>query len=159
MRRTAALAAFALLLSPLAVVAEDPPDVGKTYQKKIDKAWKQAAGGKSPADACSAIKGKVQGLLGRSHDDEVMADARPALNVCDVTLPAHYLDNYLTDIEGGDKTCVNFMVEVKTQLTAMTIDLGLRDPEFEMAPKRAIKELLRERVEAVCPEVAVVVLR
>ena len=57
------------------------------------------------------------------------------------------------------KTCVNLMVEMKTQLTAMTIDLGLRDPESDVDPKRAIKELIRERVEAVCPEVAVVVLR
>lgn len=161
MRCTTAIIAITLLLFSLAAAADDPPEVGKTYQKNIDKAWRQAAAGKSPTDACSAIKGKVRGLLGRSHDEEVMAEARPALDVCNVTLPAYYLDNYLTAIEGGDKkkTCVNLMVEMKTQLTAMTIDLGLRDPESDVDPKRAIKELIRERVEAVCPEVAVVVLR
>jgi len=157
MKWAPAAGALALLLFPLAGAAQDVPEVGKTYQKYIDKAWKQAAAGKSPTDACSAIKGKVKGLLGRSHDEDVMADAQAALDVCNVTLPVHYFDNFLTAIEAGDKTCVNLMIEMKTQLTAMTIDLGLQDDADD--PKREIKEALRERVETICPEVAVVVLR
>ena len=41
----------------------------------------------------------------------------------------------------------------------MTLAMGLRDPASDVDPKRAVKESLRERVEAICPEVAVVVLR
>ena len=80
---------FALLsLAPLALLgAEDePPDVGKAYQKQIDRAWKKASEGESPANACAAIKGKVSRLLGGSHDDDVMSEARAALDTCDVTL-------------------------------------------------------------------------
>lgn len=156
------------------------PEVGDPYQKSIDRAWQEAVDGKNPSAACAGLKGRVMGTKDTT--------AFRALFACNVDIPVRYFETYLDRVETGDHTCMDFMTHFITQISAMTMstdslqkmadslaatgdaesavqdalgsaadeamtETGLEDP------KRLIKKRLTERTQAVCPDIAGVVLR
>lgn len=173
-----------LLVTMPAVWAETSssgaPNVGEAHQQSIDRAWKQAVEGKNPSSSCAGIKGRAMG----STD----AAAFRALYACNVDIPARYYETYLDQVEAGEKTCQDFMVEMMTQLPAMTmstdamqgvIDSMAASGDNEAAvtealgeaaeeamteegledPKRIIKNRLDGRTRELCPGFADVILR
>jgi hypothetical protein len=159
------------------------PRVDERYQRTIDRAWLKAAGGENPAFACAGLKGRVM-----AGGEEVDAAGYEALYACNVTIPVRYFEAFLDRVAAGEKTCPDLMMEVTTQLPAMSLSIeGLREmaASFEAGgdeeaiatdvlasavddatrdrgladPKRAVKDALAPRVREVCPEIAPVVLR
>jgi len=188
---SALLALASLLLAPTSgsiateeAPAPDGPQVGGDYQETVDRAWGLAVTGEKPTNTCAAVKGRVVGKKDRS------TEALRALLACNVDIPVRYFESYLDKVEAGEKTCMNYMMEMTTQLPAMTMStdvLGemvdsiegsgdeqaqavaaevLNDAAIDATadkgvidPKRIIKNRLTERTQAVCPEIASVVLR
>ncbi|HEX2251803.1 MAG TPA: hypothetical protein VHQ65_00885 [Thermoanaerobaculia bacterium] len=157
------------------------PVVSERYQRSINRGWQEAVAGESPAYACAGLKGRVMGT-GETAD----AEALEALFACNVLLPVRYFETYLEQVEAGEKTCVDLVREMATQLSAMTLSVesiqGMADamadsPEAGAAetlvavldgatleqgltdPERLIKDRLEDRVRAVCPDLADVILR
>ena len=91
------------------------PQVGQTYQGTIDRAWTKAVAGENPSSACAALKGRVIGSKDESES------ALRALLACNVDIPVRYFESYLDMVEAGDKTCMDYMTEMMTQLSAMTM--------------------------------------
>jgi hypothetical protein len=185
------LALASLLLAPTSgslaaeeAPAPDGPQVGGDYQETVDRAWGLAVTGEKPTNTCAAVKGRVVGKKDRS------TEALRALLACNVDIPVRYFESYLDKVEAGEKTCINYMMEMTTQLPAMTMSTDVLgemvesikesgDAEAQAAatealtdvtmdatadkgandPKRIIKNRLTERTQAVCPEIASVVLR
>lgn len=160
--------------------ASGAPDVGDPYQTSIDRAWQESVDGKNPSSSCAGIKGRTMG----STD----AAALRALFACNVDIPARYFETYLDQVEAGEKACQDFMVEMMTQLPAMTmstdamqgvIDSMAASGDTEAAltealgsvaeeamteeglqdPKRVIKNRLDSRTRELCPDFADVILR
>lgn len=155
--------------------AAGAPEVEPPYQEAINGAWAKALSGENPTHACAAIKGTA---IGR-RDSE---GARRALYACTIDLPARYFHTFLDRVEGGEKDCQSFMMEVMIQLPAMTMDLSsfeklldeaeVSDQEAEGAaeelvasafgatgegsrdPQKLIKERIATRTEEVCPDIA-----
>ena len=44
-----------------------------------------------------------------------------ALLACNVDIPVRYFETYLDMVEAGEKTCMDYMREITTQLSAMTL--------------------------------------
>jgi len=182
--KTLLLAGFAFLLTSLPSIAAEasessPPEVGDLYQESIDIAWHEAVDGKNPSSSCAGLKGRTMG----STDPAAFR----ALFACNVDIPTRYFETYLDQVEGGNKTCQNFMVEMLTQLPAMTMstdslqkmadsmaDSG--DPEASVTgalgsvaeeamteegledPKRLVKNRVDKRTRELCPQFAAVIL-
>jgi hypothetical protein len=176
---------FVLTLTVLPTVRAEAstsgsPDVGDPYQASIDRAWQEAVDGENPSSSCAALKGRTMGAT-----DPV---AFRALFACNVDIPARYFETYLDQVEEGDKTCQNFMMEMMTQLPAMTMSTDSLqkmadsmaesgDPEASVTgalgsvaeeamtedgledPKRLIKNRLDKRTRDLCPQFAAVILR
>ena len=116
------------------------------------------------------------------------AAALRALFACNVDIPARYFETYLDQVEAGEKACQDFMVEMMTQLPAMTmsteamqgvIDSMAASGDTEAAltealgsvaeeamteeglqdPNRVIKNRLDSRTRELCPDSADVILR
>ena len=156
------------------------PQVEAAYQAHIDAAWREAVAGESPVTTCAAVKGRA-----------VVAppgSATRALVACNIDIPARYFLTVADRVEAGEKTCRDLMMEVTTQLPAMTMsadalaesarksDAGGGDAESARAalamvataatadgeaddPRQAVKDRLRDRVTAVCPGEAGFILR
>lgn len=157
------------------------PEVEEPYQARIDEAWRKAVAGENPSTTCAAVKGRAAA----SRRD---ASAR-AMEACNVDIPVRYFLTWLERVEGGEKSCMELMTEVTTRLPAMTIstegfrDLARRGEAADTSeaaateagaailageaaagggasdPRRAVKDRLRERVSAVCPNEADIILR
>jgi hypothetical protein len=157
----------------------DPPQVGQDYQDTINAAWDKAVTGDNPAMSCAALKGRVAG----SGDTK----AFKALFACNVEIPARYFHSYLDSVAAGEKSCMGFMREVMTKLSAMTISA---DVVMEMAetleqagdgeeavasalgktagdaladsgmrqPKQLVKDRISSRTRQLCPDIANIVL-
>jgi len=93
----------------------DGPQVGERYQETIDRAWEKAIAGEVPTYACAGLKGRTM------SEKEPSAAALRALLACNVDIPVRYFETYLDQVEAGEKTCMNFMTEMMTQLPAMTM--------------------------------------
>lgn len=159
--------------------ASGTPDVGDPYQTSIDRAWQEAVDGENPSSSCAALKGRTMGAT-----DPV---AFRALFACNVDIPARYFETYLDQVEEGDRTCQNFMMEMMTQLPAMTMSTDSLqkmadsmaesgDPEASVTgalgsvaeeamtekgledPKRLVKNRLDKRTRELCPQFAAVIL-
>lgn len=168
----------------LAQTPPGAPQVGEDYQETIDKAWGLAVAGEKPTNTCAAVKGRVIGKKDRSEA------ALRALLACNVEIPVRYFETYLDKVEAGEKTCINYMMEMTTQLPAMTMSTdtiwemlesmeasgdeeaqavateALTDVAMDATadkdandPKRIVKNRLTDRTQAICPEIASVVLR
>ena len=113
--------------------------------------------------------------------------AQAALLICGLEIPVRYYDAYLDQVESGQKTCMDYMVEMATKLTALTIstnvlkaaaeNLPTDDAEAAASallqdtirqtqgdststdPKRIIKDRLAKRTRQLCPDFADVILR
>lgn len=181
-------AALTLWHGPAAILAQSPPGAPQVgdgdYQETVDKAWELAVTGDKPSNTCAAVKGRVIGKKDRSEA------ALRALLACNVEIPVRYFETYLDKVEAGEKTCINYMMEMTTQLPAMTMStdtiweilesMGASGDEEVQAvatealtdvamdatadkdandPKRIVKNRLTDRTQAICPEIASVVLR
>lgn len=156
------------------------PEVGDLYQKSIDRAWEKAVEGSDPSGTCAGVKG-------RAMNAEETESFR-ALFACNVDIPVRYFETYLDQVEAGEKTCQNYMVEMMTKLPALTMSTdALQEmadsvaatgdsegavssalgPAAEEAmtedgledPKRLVKNRLEERTRELCPEFANVILQ
>lgn len=157
------------------------PEVEESYQARIDEAWQEAVAGENPSITCAAVKG-------RATASEPGSAAR-AIEACNVDVPVRYFLTYVERIEAGEKTCNDLMMEVMTKLPAMTIstegfrELARRGDEADTSdaaavgagaailageaaagggvndPRQVIKDRLRDRVTAVCPNEASIILR
>ena len=99
----------------LAQASPSAPQVGEDYQETVNRAWGLAVAGEVPTNACAGVKGRVIGKKDRS------AAALRALLACNVEIPVRYFKTYLDKVEAGEKTCIDYMTEIVTQLTAMTM--------------------------------------
>ena len=162
------------------------PTVAETYQRSINRGWEKAVAGETPAYACAGLKGRVIGT-GEAPEPEAV-EALYACNVLlpvryfethldrveageiscydfsrDMSIQIGAMTMSIDDIGGmvealadasGDEE-VQAEAETMSDLVAdaATLEEGLEDPE------RAIKDLLAERVRAVCPDSADSILR
>lgn len=161
--------------------ASGAPEVEERYQERIDEAWRKAVAGENPATTCAAVKGRATASEAGS--------ASRAVEACNIDIPVRYFLTYVERVEAGQRTCMNLMTEVTTRLPAMTIstepfrELARRGEEGEMSeaeaagaatailageaaagggandPQRIVKDRLRDRVTAVCPNEAGLILR
>ncbi len=155
------------------------PQVEAPYQARIDGAWRKAVAGENPAATCAAVKGRASVAPAGS--------ATRALAACNVDIPVRYFLTVIEQVEAGEKSCQNLMVAVTTQLSAMTASAdALGETARQRAgadggagaarsagailtkeaasrgstdAREAIKERLRDRVTAVCPGEAALILR
>jgi hypothetical protein len=158
------------------------PKVEAAHQKAIDAAWAKAAAGENPTHDCARIKGTVVGT-------KTVDSSGKTLHACNVDLPARYFLARLDRVERGDATCQAFMMEVFTQLPAMTMNTAgleravaqggasdadapgvaggiigevVKDGTTDLGagdPKRLIKDQIASRTTQVCPDVAPTVLQ
>lgn len=117
-----------LMVTPVGAETPEAPQVGEPYQEVIDKAWAKAMAGESPANTCAGIKGRTM----HSMDDPV---AQRALLACGLDIPVRYFDTVLDQVEAGEKTCIDYMTEMATQLTAMTISTDTLRKVAESLPE------------------------
>ena len=157
------------------------PRVSERYQRTINRGWQEAVAGETPAYACAGLKGRVMGT-GETTDPEALE----ALFACNVLLPVRYFETYLEKVEAGEKTCIDLLREMSTQLSAMTLSIdsiqgmadamgddsqaaaadtlrvALDEATLEQGltdPKRLIKDRLEEPVRRACPQMADGILR
>lgn len=157
------------------------PQVSATYQRTIDRAWRNAVDGETPAYACAGLKGRLMG-----NDEAATDDGREALFACNVLAPVRYFETLLDRVGSGETTCPQVMTAFMTQLPAMTLSvdavegmveameadreggfaegLGAAVDEATLArglgdPESLIKERLSGRVRATCPDLADIMLR
>jgi hypothetical protein len=97
-----------------AAAAAEAPRVEPAYQKSIDRAWAKAVAGEPPGAACAGVKGRAVGTKN-------VAGAQAALDACNVDIPARYFETFLDRVDSGEKTCSDLMMQVLTQLPAMTM--------------------------------------
>lgn len=156
------------------------PQVEAAHQARIDEAWRKAVAGENPATTCAAVKGRA--AVGPA------GSATRALVACNIDIPARYFLTVVDRVEAGETSCQNLMVEVTTRLSAMTASAdafaeivrqggeGGGDAEGARAagailareaaagggaadPRQAVRDRLRDRVTAVCPGEAGLILR
>jgi hypothetical protein len=118
------------------------PQVGEEYQNTVDKAWGLAVSGEKPTNTCAAIKGKIVGKKDSS------AAALQALLACNVEIPVRYFETYLDKVEAGEKTCINYMMEMTTQLSAMTMSADVLGEMVESIEESGDQEAQAAAAEA-----------
>jgi hypothetical protein len=157
--------------------ASGAPRVEAAHQEGIDAAWTKAMAGENPSHDCARVKGMIAGT-------KSSADSQKALQACNVEIPARFFLTRLDEVERGERTCEAFMMEVFTQLPAMTMDIGGLERIVERGgssekeasgdaagliagvavdgmsdrgdndPKRLIKERIASRTAQLCPDIA-----
>jgi hypothetical protein len=155
------------------------PTVEQAYQGRVDEAWRKALAGENPASTCAGVKGRAVRATPGSADR--------ALAACNVDIPTRYFLTLVGQVEDGEITCRELMVQVTTRLSSMTVsvealgDLARESPGADTTgaagaaaavltgeaaagggggdPRQAVKDRLRSRVTEVCPGEAGLILR
>lgn len=158
------------------------PEVEERYQELVNRAWRQASDGRSPATTCAGIRARASRAAAGSADR--------ALAACDIDLPIRYYTVLIERVEAAGTTCTELMLDVTTSLRTMTTSVqGLSDlarqaqagdgtdtsaeaasvaasavvigaaGAGETDARRAIIEAIRERVTSACPDEAPIMLR
>lgn len=155
------------------------PEVEEQFQARVDEAWREATDGENPSSTCAAVKGRAAVAEPGSADRALVA--------CNVDIPARYFLTFADRVEAGEKTCMDLLTEVRTRLPAMTIstkgfgDLARQqnaDTSTAAAvgagaailageaaggggandARQRVRDRLRDRVTAVCPGEAGIIL-
>ena len=132
--------------------------VAAKYQKSFDRAWERAGEGRSPTSACAGVVGRAVGMLKTSATDgQPKADALATLNACYVLAMARFVDTKLSADSQDPTLCMDFartLTVHRSSLGSFLDDVG----EDKAAYDRRLNELIGDKLQAACPDVAAVLL-
>jgi len=126
------------------------PRVAADYQDAIDRAWNRAAEGTHPSKACAALQGRLLRFF-RGEDAKARDDARGAAEACSVLVGSRYFLTVLEAVESGTRTCNDFLTESATTIGALVLSLEAAGEVVAAARRKRLVELIKPRVEEVCP--------
>lgn len=156
------------------------PEVEPAYQERVDRAWSLATAGENPAATCAGVKGRAAAAPPGSADR--------ALAACNHDIPVRYFLTSVERVRTGELSCLQLMVQVTTQRSAMTVSTesfsalaregrGAGGDEAAAGaaaavisgeaaagggvsdPRQAVKDRLRDPVREACPDEASLILR
>ena len=91
----------------------ETPEVEPRFQERINRAWSQAVAGENPSATCAGVKGRAAAA------QPGLADR--ALAACNLDIPLRYFLAVVDRVRAGELNCRQLMVQVTTQLPAMTV--------------------------------------